>query len=283
MKSDTLFYQVFQILPGTLFELVGKSAETARRYAFDSVEVKGHAFRVDGVFKPLVDSPEETIFFLENQMQREEGFHSRLFSEIFLYIKLKQPLARWHTVVLFPTRAEDPGLSAHFAELSGRLSVFYLDDLEQMPKSSIGLEILKLIMESTEKAREHGRAILQKLREEPGGSEENQKLKDLVGKVLLAKFPEMTEEEFEAMYQLEDYKKSVIYQKALHEGELKGIREGELKGKREGKRAGELKGKLQAVPVLLELGASVEKIAQDLDLDVKVVRRAARKRANSAK
>ena len=52
MKTDTIFYQLFQTLPSILFELIGKPATEAEAYQFTSVEIKEIAFRFDGLFIP---------------------------------------------------------------------------------------------------------------------------------------------------------------------------------------------------------------------------------------
>ena len=295
MKTDSLFYQLFQILPGTLFELIGQSADNARGYEFASVEIKQPTFRIDGLFKPTVDSPDGTIYFQEAQIQRDDGFYWRLFAEIFLCLEQERPAANWLAVVLFPTRAADPGIPQQFAELTPRLTVLYLDDLQKTQDGSAGLEILKLIVESAGKARKRGKRLLKRFREEPGTLQENRRIIELVETVLVYKFPKMTREEFEAMYQLQDLKKTVIYQEALQEGRLEGEREGKLKGKRQGKREGKLEGKregklegkregkLEAVPLLVRSGLSVETIAKDLGLDVDAVRNAAQEEGKEAK
>ncbi|MFM6155020.1 MAG: DUF2887 domain-containing protein, partial [Sphaerospermopsis kisseleviana] len=48
MKTDTIFYQLFQTLPDILFEMIGKSPTEAEGYQFTSVEIKELAFRFDG-------------------------------------------------------------------------------------------------------------------------------------------------------------------------------------------------------------------------------------------
>ncbi len=46
MKTDTLFYRLFQTLPRLLFDFIGRPAEHANAYRFTSVELKQTAFRV---------------------------------------------------------------------------------------------------------------------------------------------------------------------------------------------------------------------------------------------
>jgi len=50
LKTDSIFFQIFKIAPGILFELLGQSPDLAQNYEFSSVEIKQVAFRIDGVF-----------------------------------------------------------------------------------------------------------------------------------------------------------------------------------------------------------------------------------------
>jgi len=52
MKTDTIFYQLFQSFPSIFFELIQLPISEANNYRFDSVEVKQLSFRLDGVFLP---------------------------------------------------------------------------------------------------------------------------------------------------------------------------------------------------------------------------------------
>ncbi|MCA2733655.1 MULTISPECIES: DUF2887 domain-containing protein, partial [unclassified Microcystis] len=52
MKTDTIFYQLFQSFPSIFFELIELPINEANNYRFDSVEVKQLSFRLDGVFLP---------------------------------------------------------------------------------------------------------------------------------------------------------------------------------------------------------------------------------------
>jgi Protein of unknown function (DUF2887) len=57
MKTDSLFYRVFQTLPGLFFDLIGLSSLAAEQYRFHSVELKQTALRLDGLFKPPTTRP----------------------------------------------------------------------------------------------------------------------------------------------------------------------------------------------------------------------------------
>ena len=78
MRTDTIFYQLFQTFPSLLFELIGQSPTEAQGYQFSSQEIKELAFRFDGVFLPTTDSFEQTIYFIEVQFPAKSEFYWRL-------------------------------------------------------------------------------------------------------------------------------------------------------------------------------------------------------------
>jgi predicted transposase YdaD len=55
MKTDKIFYTLFQVFPELLFQLLGESPNLAQNYQFKSIEIKELAFRLDGVFIPDAD------------------------------------------------------------------------------------------------------------------------------------------------------------------------------------------------------------------------------------
>ena len=52
MRTDTIFFQLFQTFDNLLFELVGLPPEAAEGYYFTSVEIKEKASRFNGIFVP---------------------------------------------------------------------------------------------------------------------------------------------------------------------------------------------------------------------------------------
>jgi predicted transposase/invertase (TIGR01784 family) len=61
------------------------------------------------------------------------------------------------------------------------------------------------------------------------------------------------------MLGLSELRETRVYQEALEEG------------RQEGRQEGKLEAKLEVVPLLLELGLSVEQIAQRLSLEVEII------------
>ncbi|MCJ2543825.1 Rpn family recombination-promoting nuclease/putative transposase [Thermostichus vulcanus] len=52
MRTDSIFYQLFQSFPSLLFELLGLDPGLGSQYRFASQEIKETAFRLDGIFLP---------------------------------------------------------------------------------------------------------------------------------------------------------------------------------------------------------------------------------------
>lgn len=75
MKTDKIFYTLFQIFPELLFQLIGESPSLAENYQFQSIEIKELAFRLDGVFLPDENLPDYPIYFVEVQFQKDEDFY----------------------------------------------------------------------------------------------------------------------------------------------------------------------------------------------------------------
>ncbi|MEQ8972107.1 MAG: DUF2887 domain-containing protein [Coleofasciculus sp. C1-SOL-03] len=87
MKTDSLFYRLFQSAPTIFFELIGQSPAQAQGYVFRSVELKQTAFRIDGVFLPPQDVPNPIAYFVEVQFQntRKVYINSREILEEFIH------------------------------------------------------------------------------------------------------------------------------------------------------------------------------------------------------
>jgi predicted transposase/invertase (TIGR01784 family) len=83
MKTDSLFYRLFQTLPKLFFDLIGLPSLPAEQYRFHSVELKQTALRLDGLFKPPEDRPDLPLFFIEVQFQSDPMLYPRLFAESF--------------------------------------------------------------------------------------------------------------------------------------------------------------------------------------------------------
>ncbi|MBE9049339.1 Rpn family recombination-promoting nuclease/putative transposase [Nostocales cyanobacterium LEGE 11386] len=263
MKTDSIFYRFFQELPSIFFELIGNSPQTAATYQFSSVEIKQTAFRIDGVFLPT--QVQNSIYFVEVQFQPDTEIYSRLFSEIFLYIRQYKPLNPWQAVVIYPTRNVDTADRSHHTELlySPRVQLIYLDELGETASLPIGIATIRLVIENEETAITTARELINRTRQEIDTETKQKQLLELIETILVYKFPSMNREEIESMFSLSDLKQTKVYQEAKQEG----IQEGRQEGIQEGAR----QEKLKLIPLLLKLGLSVDQIAQELNLQLEDV------------
>ena len=261
MKTDSIFYRLFQEIPSIFFELIGNSPQVAELYQFSSVEVKQTAFRIDGVFLPNhnTDNP---IYFLEVQFQLDKDLYHRVFSEIFLYIRQNNPKNHWNAVVIYPTRNIDTRDIQHYQEFftSQRVRVIYLDELEDIASLPIGVATIKLIIAKKDSSIIQARELITRTKQEIDSEIQQQQVLQIIETILIYKFPRMNREEIEAMFGLSELKQTRFYQEAKEEGKEEGIEQGiEL---------GERKAKLDAVPGLIALGLTREQIAQVLNLSL---------------
>jgi predicted transposase YdaD len=84
MKTDTIFYQLFNTFHTLLFELIERPIAEAEGYEFSSVEVKEKAFRFDGIFSPKAEDKETVLVYKFPKLTREE------IEAMFTYSDLKQ-------------------------------------------------------------------------------------------------------------------------------------------------------------------------------------------------
>jgi predicted transposase YdaD len=55
------------------------------------VEIKELARRIDGVFLPKPEYPEDPIYFVEVQFQNDDDLYGRLITEVFLSLNQYKP------------------------------------------------------------------------------------------------------------------------------------------------------------------------------------------------
>lgn len=167
VKTDSIFYRLFQELPSIFFELIGNSPETASIYQFASVEVKQTALRIDGVFLPT-ETEENQIYFLEVQFQPDSEIYSRLVTEICLYLRQNKPENDWGAVVLYPTQSIDIANIRHYREFfsSQRVRRIYLDELGEAASLPLGIATIKLVVADEDIAIAQARELIDRTRQE---------------------------------------------------------------------------------------------------------------------
>ncbi len=229
MKTDTLFYQLFQSFHSLLFELIERPIAEAESYEFSSVEVKEKAFRFDGIFSPTDNN--KPIYLLEVQFQAKPDFYWEYLSEIFLYLNQYRPEQEWKAIAIFGKRSYEPELRSHVEEMIScqRIQRVYLEDLIGRETKSFGIGIIQLILASESQAVAIAKQLGEKLEREIDPDIQEQVV-EFIETVLVYKFPKLDRQEIEAMFTYSDLKQTRVYQEAREEGEQRGLKQGLAKG-----------------------------------------------------
>jgi predicted transposase/invertase (TIGR01784 family) len=273
VKTDTIFYSLFQAFPSIFFELIDRSPTEATTYEFTSGEIKQLAFRLDGLFLPKTNNPEQPLYVVEVQFQPDEDLYYRLFGELFLFLRQYKPPHPWRIVVIYPSRSVEIEQTLQFGELLtlNRVRRIYLDELGEAAESSLGVGVVKLVIEPEQTAGELARRLIEQARQQLTDETTQRDLINLIETIIVYKLPQKSREEIEAMLGLSELKQTKVYQEALEEGKQLGVEEGKQLGVEEGKE----QAKLEAIPRMLQFGLSQDAIAQILDLPLEVVQQVA--------
>lgn len=265
MKTDSIFYRLFQRFPGIFFELIDRSPAEASSYNFTSVEVKQLAFRLDGLFLPKPNSADNPFYVVEVQFQPDDDFYYRLFAELCIYLRQYKPAHPWRVVVIYPSRRVEREQSLQFAEILAihRVRRIYLDELGEGAESSLGVGVVKLVIEAEDTAVERARNLIAQAQQQLTDEAVRRDIIDLIELIIVYKLPQKTRKEIEQMFGLSEFKQTKFYQEAFQEGEQIGEQRGEQQAK------------LEAIPRLIQLGLSLEQIARALELPLEVVQQAA--------
>ena len=224
VKTDSLFYRLFQTQPSLLFELIGVNIPNSP-YQFHSVELKQTAFRLDGVFTPPQDTPQLPLFFVEVQFQSEINFYSRFISEIFLYLRQYQPPHPWQAVVIYPSRRIDIAQTRHYEELlnSERVRRLYIDELSAERPTSLGVSLVYLVVTPEAEAVTAARSLVAQTQVLDDPTQQQQIL-DLIETIIVYKLPTLSREEIQQMLGFTDIdvKQTRFYQDVFAEGRQEG-------------------------------------------------------------
>ncbi|MEG4117137.1 Rpn family recombination-promoting nuclease/putative transposase [Microcoleus sp. N9_B4] len=266
MKTDTIFYSLFQEFPSFFFELIDRSPDEATAYEFTSREIKQLAFRIDGLFLPKTEEPEKPFYLAEVQFQPDADLYYRIFGELFLYLRQYKPLNPWRVVVIYPNRRIEHEQMLQFQELltSQRVQRIYLDELPEAADRSLGVKVVKLVIEPAETAAEQARQSIAMARQQLSDPTVLRDLINLIETIIVYKLPQKSREEIAAMLNLSELRQTRFYQEVKQEGLEEGLEQGKQEGERQAK--------LEAIRRTIGLGINLETIAQLLDLSLEFVR-----------
>jgi predicted transposase/invertase (TIGR01784 family) len=226
LKTDSIFYRIFQTDPSILFELLGRSPDLAQGHEFRSVEIKQLAFRIDGVLLPQPDASDQTVWFVEVQFQKVPHFYHRFFAEINLFLAQYPNTEDWQAVVLFPRRKVEPEQRhLHRAQLnSDQVHRVYLNELEA--SEGLGVGLIQLILAKPKKAIAQTQVLLSEVRSQGQTNPKIAEIIKIIETIVVYKFPKLNREEIERMFGLSELRRTKVYQEALQEGRQEGRQEG---------------------------------------------------------
>jgi predicted transposase/invertase (TIGR01784 family) len=255
MKTDPLFYRLFETGPETFFLLLGMSADQASdkvaRYEYKALEFKETSQRVDGVFLPREAGL--PVYFLEVQFYPLPNVYAGLLAKVYTYLKRHDPAQSFCGVVLFADRSLEPKELTPYQPLldAGLIQRFYLEEMPEVANAPLGLSILYLIRQTESQAPATARNLIAGARAEIGDEALRADLIELIETIIIYKLSRLSREEIQAMLQIHDIRESRVYQEAMEEGIEKGI----------------------AIARLAAEKKSVAEIAAILGADVELVRR----------
>lgn len=274
MKTDALFYRLFETNAETFFLLLGMSPEgaagAAARYEYHALEFKETSHRVDGVFLPR-----ETglpVYFLEVQFYPLANVYAGLLAKIYTYLKRHDPAQPFCGVVLFADRSLEPKDLVPYQPLldSGLIRRVFLEEMPEVADAPLGLSILSLIRQTESQAPTVARKLIARTQTEVGDEALRADMIELIETIIINKLSRRSREEIQAMLQIHDIRQSRVYQEAMEEGEKIGLEKGIEKGMEQGVEKGMEKG--IAIARLAAEKKSVAEIAAALNLDVEMVR-----------
>lgn len=227
MKTDALFYELFQLAPETFFELLQVTPPCA--YRFESITVKTSEKRIDGVFEPAVAG--EPIYFLEVQGFPDDVIYFRAIREVTTYFEQRPHLKdnSWQAAVLWLNKADDPGFGT--LRLLARkpkprlVSLDLIQLLRQLPKNSLALNVLRpLLVTSEREIREHVVEWVDQIRQTPNlDANAEEKLISVMSQLIEQKFRHLTYQELIKMLRLRPLSETISGQQLLKEDRIETL------------------------------------------------------------
>jgi predicted transposase/invertase (TIGR01784 family) len=254
MTADPLFYELFKELPELFFELMGQPNADPKVYEYSAPEIKQIGFRLDGLLKTREAYPHEPLYFIEAQSYKDEEFYNKFIGKICLYLTQYQPPnSNWYAIVIYDKKSNEGKYPGYFNLMKPSLRCFYLDELVKQKNSTLSVGIMRLIVErkKQEKTIELAKSLMNQTKQELTDVTLEEKVLQFITTVVIDKLANLSQEEIQAMLNIESLKETRVYREAKEEGILQN--------------------KLEMIPIFLELGLTIDQIAEKLELDVETV------------
>ena len=220
MRSDALFYELFQAAPWTFFELMQLTPPCP--YRFESITVKTTEKRIDGVLEP--EQVGERIYFLEVQAQPDVTIYWRTLREVATYFEQRpQQPDNWQAVVLYLNITDNPGFASLSPLATGPdprlVAADILDLLEQLTDDSLVLNVLRPLVAISEKeVRQNVVTWANNIQQLPGLSLElKQRLVTILAQLVMQKFARLTYKELARMLRLIPLEETIDGKELMHD------------------------------------------------------------------
>ncbi len=168
MRTDPLFYELFQTYPQIFFEIA--QILPLCPYRFESVTVKSTEKRIDGVLYPTI--ADQPIYFVEVQASPDEQMYWRTSREISTYFEQRPNLkdTEWYAYVIWLDGDDDCGFkTTHIYDKQQKqriLSVHLIEILKRLPANSLALTVLRpLIVDTEQEVRQNFVSWVQHIRD----------------------------------------------------------------------------------------------------------------------
>lgn len=256
MNTDQLAYEIFVVDPGSYFEMIGQPRSEAEHYVFHAMDLKAIERRLDGYFEPK--DANRPLHFVEVLFYKKENVYANLFAKVFLKLE-QEPTRDWQAVVFFESESLLPVVETPYEDLlaSKRVKRVFLRTLPEGSKSGFGISILKLVTKPKEEILSDANLLVKRLKQEVKHKPVHAKLRELIEFVAISRLSNLSKEEIRVMLELDDYRKSKIYQEARQDG----IEEGKTEMLHENIRQ------------MRSKGCDAKQISQLLGVDIKIVKK----------
>jgi predicted transposase/invertase (TIGR01784 family) len=144
----------------------------------------------------------------------------------------------WQAAVLFSKRSVEPQCSGAYSTLlnSAQVQRIYLEDLQQLTETSIGVGLIQLIVLKSKAVPNKAKVLLGQVKRDPHKLSAKA-IVELIETIMVYKFPSLSREEIEQMLGLSELKQTRVYQDARQEGIQEGRQEGIQEGREEAARS----------------------------------------------
>ncbi|MCB0123791.1 MAG: DUF2887 domain-containing protein [Caldilineaceae bacterium] len=221
MKTDALFYELFQAAPQTFFELLQITPTCS--YRFESITVKMAEKRIDGVLEPT--ESDQPLYFLEVRAFPDEVIYWRVMREVSTYFE-QRPAQRstdWQAIVLWLNSEDDPGLGTLLAlshEPQPRLiPTDLITLLKRLNEDSLVLQVLRpLLIDNESEVRQNVVQWVETIRRTPNmDTQTEERLVAILSQLIEQKFKNLGYKELSEMLRLTPLRETASFQEVFKE------------------------------------------------------------------